>query len=153
MFRIYCLRNTLEPSCSSAHEARRRHGPTFRRRAPARPRWCDQDSHTGRKISSILIRNTVCPSPFARLWGSCWRLKRQITATRSCYEYHPAGRPKTVRTTVGRSISRRTDRVAPRNQRPERESQRSPSSTQSKRKQAAGSRARPKATCDPQPLV
>jgi hypothetical protein len=33
-----------------------------------------------RKISSILIRNTVGPIAIRTALGSCWRLKRQITA-------------------------------------------------------------------------
>jgi len=58
-----------------------------------------------RKISSILIRNTVVPIAIRTTLGSCLAIERvKSPKTRSCYEYHPPGRSKTVRTAVGRSI-------------------------------------------------
>src|ERR1019366_1202494 len=59
----------------------------------------------GRKISSILIRNTVVPIATRTTLGS-WLAIECVKSpkTRSCYEYHPPGRSKTVRTAVGRSI-------------------------------------------------
>jgi hypothetical protein len=58
-----------------------------------------------RKISSILIRNTVVPTAIRTALGSCLAIEgRQSPKTRSFYEHHPPGRSKTVRTAVGRSI-------------------------------------------------
>jgi hypothetical protein len=58
-----------------------------------------------RKISSILIRNTVVPIAIRTTSGSCLAIQSVKSAkTRSCYEYHPPGRSKTVRAAVGRSI-------------------------------------------------
>jgi hypothetical protein len=58
-----------------------------------------------RKISSILIRNTVVPRAIRTTPGSC-SLTEGVKSpkTRSCYECHPAGLSKTVRTAVGCSI-------------------------------------------------
>jgi hypothetical protein len=55
------------------------------------------------KISSILIRNTVAPIAI-RTTSRSWRLRASNHRIRSCHEYHPVGRSKTVRTAVGRSI-------------------------------------------------
>jgi hypothetical protein len=50
------------------------------------------------KISSILIRNKVAPTA-ARLWEAIWRLSASNhRKSRSCYECHPPGRSKTLRT-------------------------------------------------------
>jgi hypothetical protein len=59
-----------------------------------------------RKISSILIRNTVVPTAIRTTLGSCLAIEgvKSPKKTRSRYEYHPPGRSKTVRTAVGRSI-------------------------------------------------
>jgi len=58
-----------------------------------------------RKISSILIRNTVVPTAVRTTSGSCLATEGvKSPKTRSCYEYHPPGLSKTVRTAVGRSI-------------------------------------------------
>jgi hypothetical protein len=58
-----------------------------------------------RKISSILIRNTVVPIAVRTALGSCLAIEGvKSPKTRSGYEYHPPGRSKTVRTAVGRSI-------------------------------------------------
>src|SRR6266516_958324 len=58
-----------------------------------------------RKISSILIRNTVVPIAIRTTLGSCLAIEGvKSPKTRSCYEYHPPGRSKTVRTAMGRSI-------------------------------------------------
>jgi len=58
-----------------------------------------------RKISSILIQNTVVPTAIRTTLGSCLAIEGvKSPKTRSCYEYHPPGRSKTVRTAVGRSI-------------------------------------------------
>ena len=63
-----------------------------------------------RKISSILIRNTVVPIAIRTTLGSYLAIERvKSPKTRSCYEYHSPGRPKTVRTAVGRSIFRADD--------------------------------------------
>src|ERR1700739_2015835 len=60
-----------------------------------------------RKISSILIRNTVVPIAIRTALGSCLAIEGvKSPKTRRCYEYHPPGRSKTVRTAVGRSIFR-----------------------------------------------
>ena len=57
------------------------------------------------KISSILIRNTVVPTAIRTTLGSCLAIEGvKSPKTRSCYEHHPHGRSKTVRTAVGRSI-------------------------------------------------
>ena len=56
-----------------------------------------------RKISSILVRDTVAPIAIRTTSGSC-SLRDVNTENRSCYEYHPPGPSKTVRTAVGRSI-------------------------------------------------
>ena len=58
-----------------------------------------------RKISSILIRNTVVPIAIRTTLGSCLAIEGvKSPKTRSCYEYRPPGRSKAVRTAVGRSI-------------------------------------------------
>src|ERR1700745_3836037 len=58
-----------------------------------------------RKISSILIRNTVVPRAIRTTPGSCLLTEGvKSLKTRSCYECHPAGLSKTVRTAVGCSI-------------------------------------------------
>jgi hypothetical protein len=58
-----------------------------------------------RKISSILIRNTVVPIAIHTTSGSCLAIEGvKSTKTRSCYEYHPPGCSKTMRAAVGRSI-------------------------------------------------
>jgi hypothetical protein len=54
-----------------------------------------------RKISSILIRDTVAPIAIRTTPGSC--SLTEITEARSCYEHSP-GPSKTVRTAVGHSI-------------------------------------------------
>jgi hypothetical protein len=67
------------------------------------------------KISSILIRNTVVPIAIRATLGSCWRLRCvKPPKTRSCYEYHPPGPSKAVRTAMGRSIfpARRNGRTS-----------------------------------------
>src|SRR5258705_12693256 len=96
--------------------------PTLGGEPPARPRWCDQIFNTGGKSALSLFGTQLCPSPFARLWEAVWRFVKS-PKTRSCYEHHPPGRSKTVRTAVGRSIFPADGIVAPRNQRPEREGQ------------------------------
>ena len=59
-----------------------------------------------RKIGSLLIRNTVAPLANRTTSRSCLVIERaNLPKTRSFYENHPAGRSKTVRTAVGRSIS------------------------------------------------
>src|SRR5258707_5451997 len=67
----------------------------------------DRDSVTGfqhrRRISSILIRNTVVPTAIRTTLRSCLAFEGvKSPKTRSCYEYHPPGRSKTVGTAVGR---------------------------------------------------
>jgi hypothetical protein len=58
-----------------------------------------------RKISSILIRNTVVPTAVRTALGSCLVIEASNhRLTWSCYEQHPPGRSKAVRTAVGRSI-------------------------------------------------
>src|SRR5258708_11209844 len=58
-----------------------------------------------RKISSILIRNTVVPTAIRTTLGSRLAIEGvKSPKTRSCYEYHPPGRSKTVRTAVGRAV-------------------------------------------------
>src|SRR6202035_1759785 len=58
-----------------------------------------------RKISSILIRNTVVPTAIRTTLGSCLAIEGvKSPKTRSCYEHHPHRRSKTVRTAVGRPI-------------------------------------------------
>ena len=58
-----------------------------------------------RKISSILIRNTVVPTAIRTALGSCLAIEASYhRPTRSRYEQHPPGRSKAVRTAVGRSI-------------------------------------------------
>src|ERR1700726_372595 len=58
-----------------------------------------------RKISSILIRNTVVPTAIRTTLGGCLAIEGvKLPKTRSCYEYHSTGRSKAVRTAVGRSI-------------------------------------------------
>ena len=57
-----------------------------------------------RKISSILIRNTVVPIAIRTTLGSLAIERVKSPKTWSCYEYHSPGRSKTVRTAVGRSI-------------------------------------------------
>jgi hypothetical protein len=58
-----------------------------------------------RKISSILIRNTVVPIAIRTTPGSCLAIEGvKSPKTPSWYEYHPPARSKTVRTAVGRSI-------------------------------------------------
>ena len=58
-----------------------------------------------RKINSILIRNTVAPTAIRTASGSCLAIRSvRSPKTRSCYEYHPPGHSKTMRTAVGRSI-------------------------------------------------
>src|SRR5260370_18081285 len=66
-----------------------------------------------RKISSILIRNTVVPIAIRTTLGSCLAIEGvKSPKTRSCYEYHPPGRSKTVGTAVGRPIFGRGPRAA-----------------------------------------
>ena len=77
--------------------------PDIGRGAPARPRWCDQIPTPGGKSALSLFGTQLCPPPFARLREAIGDWGRQ-TKTRSCYEYHPPGCSKTVRTAVGRSI-------------------------------------------------
>src|SRR5437868_10083411 len=58
-----------------------------------------------RKISSILIRNTVVPTAIRTTLGSCLAVEGvKSPKTRSCYEYHPLRRSKTMRTAVGCSF-------------------------------------------------
>src|SRR5215211_5400179 len=57
-----------------------------------------------RKISSILIRDTVAPIAIRTTSGSCSLRNVKSPNTGACYEYHPLGPSKTVRTAVGRSI-------------------------------------------------
>ena len=58
-----------------------------------------------RKISSILIRNTLAPIAIRTAPGSCLAIEGvKSPKTRSCYEYHPPGPSKKVRTAVGRQI-------------------------------------------------
>ena len=69
----------------------------------------DRDSVTGfqhrRKISSILIRNTVVPTAIRTTLGSCLAIEGvKSPKTRSCYDYRPPGPSKKVRTAVGRQI-------------------------------------------------
>jgi hypothetical protein len=61
--------------------------------SPRRPLH-DRDSVTGfqhrRRISSILIRNTVVPIAIRTTLGSCLAIEGvKSPKTRSCYEYHP----------------------------------------------------------------
>jgi hypothetical protein len=77
--------------------------PDIRRRAPLHDRDGVIRFQHRRKISSILIRNTVVPIAIRTLWEAVWRFVKS-PKTRSCYEHHPPGRSKTVRTAVGRSI-------------------------------------------------
>ena len=72
--------------------------------SPARSGGVTRFQHR-RKISSILKRNTVLPFAIRTTAESCLAIEGvKSPKTRSCYEYHPAGRSKTVRTAVGRSI-------------------------------------------------
>ena len=58
-----------------------------------------------RKISSILIRNTIVPIAIRTTREGCLAIEDvKSPKTRSCYDYRPPGRSKTVRTAVGRSI-------------------------------------------------
>src|SRR3984893_1625934 len=58
-----------------------------------------------RKISPLLVRDTVVPIAIRATAGRCLAIEGvKSPKTRSCYEYHPPGRSKTVRTAVGRSI-------------------------------------------------
>ena len=66
-----------------------------------------------RKISSILIRNTVVPIAIRTTREGCLAIEGvKSPKTRSCYDYHPPGRSKTVRTAVGRQIFGRVPRAA-----------------------------------------
>jgi hypothetical protein len=79
--------------------------PDIRRRAPLHDRDGVIRFQHRRKISSILIRNTVVPIAIRTTLGSCLAIEGvKSPKTRSCYEYHPPGRSKTVRTAMGRSI-------------------------------------------------
>ena len=58
-----------------------------------------------RKISSILFRNTLTPTVTLATPGNYLVIEGFKTPkTRSCYEYHPVGCSKKVRTAVGRQI-------------------------------------------------
>ena len=58
-----------------------------------------------RKISSILIRNTLVPLAIRTAPGSCLGIEGvKSPNTRSRYEYRPPGLAKKVRTAVGRQI-------------------------------------------------
>ena len=58
-----------------------------------------------RKISSILIRNTLVPLAIRTAPGSCLGIEGvKSPNTRSRYEYRPSGLAKKVRTAVGRQI-------------------------------------------------
>jgi hypothetical protein len=79
--------------------------PDIGRRAPLQDRDGVIRFPHRRKISSILIRNTVVPIAIRTTLGSCLAIEGvESPKTRSCYEHPPPGRSKTVRTAVGRSI-------------------------------------------------
>jgi hypothetical protein len=75
-------------------------------RAPARPRWCDQISTPAENQLYPYSEHSCAhrhSHDFGKLFGD---QARQVTEDPElcCYEYHPPGRSKTVRTAVGRSI-------------------------------------------------
>ena len=78
-----------------------------------------------RKISSLLIRDTVAPIANRTTSGSCLAIETLSHRKPGVVvSNHPAGRSKTLRTAVGRSIfPRGLESVTPRNPRPERASQ------------------------------
>jgi hypothetical protein len=58
-----------------------------------------------RNISSILFRNTLAPTVIRTAPGNYLEIEGvKSQKIRSCYEYHPLGRSKKVRTAVGRQI-------------------------------------------------
>jgi hypothetical protein len=74
------------------------------RRCADRPHGVIRFQHR-RKISSILIRNTLVPIAIRTTPGSCLAIEGvKSPKTRSPYEYHPPGNSTKVRTAVGRQI-------------------------------------------------
>ena len=67
------------------------------------PAWCDQIP-TPAENQLYPYSGHSCAHRHPHDFGKLFIEGRQITENRSCYEYHPPGPSKTVRTAVGRSI-------------------------------------------------
>jgi hypothetical protein len=67
------------------------------------PAWCDQIP-TPVENQLYPYSGHSCAHRHPHGFGKLFIEGRQITETRSCYEYHPLGPSKAVRTAVGRSI-------------------------------------------------
>jgi hypothetical protein len=72
-------------------------------RRPVMPAWCDQIPTPGENQLHPYSGHS-CAHCRPHGFGKLFIERRQITESRSCYEYHPPGPSKTVRTAVGRSI-------------------------------------------------
>ena len=71
---------------------------------PARPRWCDQIP-TPAENQLYPYSEHSCAHRHSHDSGKLFAIEGvKSPKTRSCYEYHPPGLSKTVRTAVGRSI-------------------------------------------------
>jgi hypothetical protein len=67
------------------------------------PAWCDRIP-TPAENQLYPYSGHSCAHRHPHGFGKLFIEGRQITENRSCYEYHPPGPSKTVRTAVGRSI-------------------------------------------------